>query len=128
MTNQTESIETEASTDLAGQNERVVMPNFEFWAILECHELKEDMWGIGIINGLHYSELDEIHDALKEEILESFDVEKDFPPNCSIDFIAKNVSHQEGQMSFPETGQWDFPPHYEMDISVIKINPFPDEA
>jgi len=107
---------------------RIVMPCFEFWAILEDHELKEDMWGIGIINGLHYSELDEIHDELKDYIIDQFDVKNEFPPNCSIDFLAENVTHEEGQMSFPETGQWDFPPHYEMDISVIKIEPFSEGA
>lgn len=46
----------------------------------------------------------------------------DLPLSCSVDFLATNISRNEGQMSFPETGQWDFPPHIEMDIEVINID------
>jgi hypothetical protein len=44
------------------------------------------------------------------------------PLNCTVNFLVTNMSRNEGQMSFPETGQWDFPPYIEMDIEVIKIN------
>jgi hypothetical protein len=27
-----------------------------------------------------------------------------------------STKHQQGQQSFPETGQWDFPPHWEFDL------------
>ena len=29
-----------------------------------------------------------------------------------------NISYDSGQISFPETGQWDFPPHYTYDIEL----------
>jgi len=96
----------------------VVMRSFEFWATLVDHELRDEMYGIGIIYGIHSSEFDQIHEELKDYIRE---IIEDFPPNCTINGMAKNVTYEEGQMSFPETGQWDFPPHYDMDISVVKV-------
>ena len=109
----------EQSEKTASPVDAVVIPSFEFWAVLTDGELGDEMYGIGIINGLHYSQLDDIHKELKDYII---DLKDDYPPNCIIDFLATNISYSEGQMSFPETGQWDFPPHYEMDIQVIKFS------
>ena len=107
----------EQSDIKASPVEAVVMPSFEFWAVLTDGELEDEMYGIGIINGLHYNQIDELHNDLKDYII---DLKDDYPLNCIIDFLATNISYNEGQMSFPETGQWDFPPHYEMDIQVIQ--------
>jgi len=96
------------------------MKSFDFWVQLDGHKIADEMYGIGIINGLHFAEIDQFHDELKDMFEDNFEYE-DFPPHCTIDLVANNVVFQEGQMSLPETGQWDFPPHYEMDISVKKV-------
>jgi hypothetical protein len=101
------------------------MSSFEFWAIIEDSKLDDDMYGIGIINGIHAATLDQIHEELKHYILDLIDR---FPSHSVVDFIAENVCHEGGQMSFPETGQWDFPPHYSMDIKVVKVKEYEKES
>ncbi len=39
-----------------------------------------------------------------------------------VKFKATKFSHHQGQMSFPETCQWDFPPHWEMDFNLIEFD------
>jgi len=96
----------------------VVMRSFEFWATLVNHELRDEEYGIGIINGIHISEFDQIREDLKYYLRE---IIEDYPPNCTINGIAKNVTFEEGRMSHPSIGQWDVPPHYCMQISVISV-------
>lgn len=107
------------------QVEITIKPNLTCWAMLINGKLEEDMYGIGLINGVYYNDLDEIHNSLKESI-ECYlvDIIDDLPLNCSVDFLVTNMRHNEGQMSFPETGQWDFCPYIEMDLEIIKIDDY----
>ena len=103
--------------------DKKIMPSFEGWAMLIDGKLEDEMYGIGLINGVHYGYLDEILNSLKESIeVYLADIIDDLPFNCSVDFCATNISRNNGQMSFPETGQWDFKPYMEMDIEVINIS------
>jgi len=108
------------------EHERVVMcekPSCTGFIYIQDGKICKDTSGIGYIFGLHSSEIESV---CKEAIFYFEDelVEFEKSDNCCVDFIAKNITHQEGQMTFPETGQWDFPPHYEMDITITKIEHF----
>jgi len=87
----------------------------------------EDEYGIGVVNGLSY---DMITDA-KKDIFESMQCELNeisIPSGAfSAEFTATEFSHEEGQMTFPETGQWDFAPHWEMKLKLNGFSCMPDE-
>jgi len=94
--------------------------NFEFSALFLDRAILDGCISIGIINGLTLCSVLKIQEALDDLILNDFDVEcLDEFGAFQVDFIAENVSYCDGQMSFPETGQWDFEPHYEMDLRVL---------
>ncbi len=91
----------------------------EAWAVLDCSGKfsHRDEAGIGIVHGVDYGQVEYM---LDEVISYMEDADFDAPKGADIvSFRLENFSHQEGQMTFPETGQWDFPPHWEMDIEVI---------
>ena len=85
--------------------------------------------GMGYVYGLHYGKLDDIFEAAISCFEEEGLVEN-FEPivNGYVRFTATNVSWDEGQMSFPEAGQWDFPPHWEMDITIDNVDMFPEDV
>lgn len=97
------------------------MRSCEFWVIITDHKVEDCHFGMGVINGLHAAEIDQIEVELKEIFDADFDIDCDFPANCAVDLVAENITYEQGQMSFPETGQWDFPPHYEIDMRVTYI-------
>ena len=82
--------------------------------------------GMGYVYGLHCGELEDILDAAIS-YFEDGDFEFEGIKFGMVDFIATKVIKQDGQMSFPETGQWDFPPHWEMDIRVTGVTLFEHE-
>ena len=92
---------------------------FKAWAIIgdDGELLSREERGIGVIYGMDQAEIDDLIGDLWGGI-EEMDLDVPCGAHCA-EFIVKNPVHQEGQMSFPETGQWDFPPHWEMDIKVI---------
>jgi hypothetical protein len=77
--------------------------------------------GMMDIYGLHCGSLDEILEAAIS-YFEGGDIDIEPIMGGYLTFTAQKVTHQDGQMTFPETGQWDFPPHWEMDISVDKVD------
>jgi len=103
---------------------------FDAWAILDNGELNGELsgreeTGIGSIHGVEFEWVREIYDN-GELWCYMEQVEIDPPANAIVvNFKVSNLSAQEGQMSFPETGQWDFPPHTEMDIEVIGYDIMP---
>ena len=101
---------------------------FEAWAILENGELSDkDETGIGTIHGVEFEWIREIYDN-GELWCYMEQVEIDPPANAIVvNFRVSNLSAQEGQQSFPETGQWDFPPHTEMDVEVIGYDIVPPQ-
>ena len=86
-----------------------------------------DMSFMTIVNGLNYGELDDMFKSALiyfiDEIVEGLEP----PKSGCVTFRATNISYDEGQMTFPETGQWDFCPYWEMDIQVLKVESFGDE-
>jgi hypothetical protein len=100
--------------------------SFTGWLVYDDGVIDKSCSGIGYIYGLHCSDLDGVFDAVVR-YFEDGDFEFEAIEHGSVDFIATNVIHQDGQMSFPETGQWDFPPHWEMDIEVAKVELFKHE-
>ncbi len=102
--------------------------SFQFWVFLTDGEIQDEMYSIGILNGINACEIDDLTIEMIEEVKDSYDLKKDFPPKCVIYFTAENITSMEGQMSFPETSQWDFPPYIEMDVYVTYIEGYPGEG
>lgn len=103
--------------------------SFNGWVSFDADgNIEQDMSGIGYIYGLHYNSVEDIFKNtlayFEEGILEGFTPKK----NSIVEFNAINILYQEGQMSFPETCQWDFPPHWEMDIEITNIQYYTDEG
>lgn len=72
--------------------------------------------GIGMINGLDYRAIEDMRRDLLES-MEAYVVDAEVPEGAVMaNFEASNFSYEEGQQTFPETCQWDFPPHWEMDL------------
>ena len=74
---------------------------------------------IGMINGVKFCVAWAIHEQLQNDISD-FICDEDMQGARLIEFTLSNISFNEGQMSFPETGQWDFPPHFEFVFTVTK--------
>lgn len=70
-----------------------------------------------IVNGIEFNMVDGASDEMMAEPSEYFEWLK--PGTWIVKYFVSNVSHEPGQMSFPETGQWDFPPHFEFDIKQV---------
>ena len=78
-----------------------------------------DLVGLGIVNGVTLGVASAIYEQLNDEVvdhLEGVNIDGD----RVLDFTLSNISFMDGQMSFPETGQWDFPPYFEFDLTVTK--------
>lgn len=96
-------------------------PSFEFWAVIENGEIHDDMYGIGLMNGIHSSEIESLTAEIDTYLAVSID---EFPDNATLHFLATNVFFEEAQQTFPETCALDFPPHWEMDVEIIKTELF----
>ena len=90
------------------------------WAVVSGGMI--DAFGLGTVRGLNFNALTDpaFMPNLREYIEELMEM-KDTPADCIIDFIISNVVRFPGQMTFPETGQWDMPPGWEMDIAVTNV-------
>jgi len=78
-----------------------------------------DLCDIGMINGVKFCDAWAIHEQLQNDIYD-FICDEDMQGDRLIEFTLSNISFNDGQMSFPETGQWDFPPHFEFVFTVTK--------
>ena len=90
--------------------------SFEAWVIVFGGFVDKETSGIGIINGLHYCELNDIFTSFID-CISNLDECDELPRDGVVNYLVTNVNHQEGQQSFPETGQWDFLPYWEMNLT-----------
>lgn len=101
--------------------EQLRVPYFEAWAILVDGKINpdfdDDEFGIGLVHDLNFGDLQYAMRDLFDYMLD-MDITPPDGAYC-VNFRVTNLSHESGQMSFPETGQWDFPPHWEMDVEII---------
>ncbi len=98
----------------------VIGPHFEAWALIHDRKITEyeEECGIGDVYGVEYELCREILERELSPYLQEAFINPPKEAHTAI-FRFSKFSHQEGQMSFPETGQWDFPPHWEMEVEVI---------
>ena len=93
----------------------------EGWILIYEGELQYDeTMGLGKINGVQFQTCCDLleNDLIKDAIEDTdFKAEK---RDGVVEFVITNLKWDKGQMSFPETGQWDFPPHWEFDIEITK--------
>lgn len=92
----------------------------------EDGSIDKESSGIKDIYGLHCGSLDEVLNSALGYFADNLVEIEPIKGGC-VTFTAKNVVHQDGQMTFPETGQWDFPPYWEMDISIDEVTIYTKE-
>lgn len=101
-------------------------------------KIDRDCSSASMLYNVHYGQVEDILDELLidnfydhgTDYFESLaidDEEVRLTGNGCIEFELTNLSWFDGQMSFPETCQWDIEPHWEFDFKVIKHEKFPDE-
>lgn len=107
--------------------------SLEGWLWFENGKLSEECSGVGMIHKAYYWDIEsvikDLHYAYSdcmdnEELLEKI---LEFKGVVVVNYLISNMVHQDGQMSFPETGQWDFPPYWEFDFKILKIEYIPCE-
>ena len=74
---------------------------------------------VGMIIGVEFNVASTINDQLVNDITDYL-CDEDTSGCRLIKFTISNISFNNGQMSHPETGQWDFLPHFEFDLTVTK--------
>jgi len=113
---------TDYAMKLGRANEKLAEAR-ESYVIIWLNELSLDiitlMYGNNVnLNNVFYGLLEDqgfidgIEAFLHDENLELGD--------SGLELKISSLSKQEGQMSHPETGQWDFPPYWECDIELHK--------
>lgn len=88
-----------------------------YWVVL-ADDGKVDTGDISTIYGLDYNQCTQCIDALLEmaqDVINDNDIPSD---TLSVEFKVTNFEWFEGQMTFPETGQWDFAPGWEFDMEI----------
>jgi len=95
-------------------------PHLEYWAPIHDGKLTahREECSVGMINGIEQGVIFGAEDDLFES-LEALLEGKEIPEKAfGVSVIVSNFCHEDGQMTFPETGQWDFPPYWEMDMKI----------
>lgn len=93
----------------------LVRPSIEGWGLFNSEGIfHKDEIGLGLINGVNFESCCQLLEELKDGLEDFFTPEKKV--EGLIEFKITNLSWDDGQMTFPETGQWDYPPHWEYDI------------
>ncbi len=106
----------------------------EAWIFYVDGEICRETSGAGIIYGVHYGHVEQIIDEVIDNFHDWFsdyidDENDDFlSGNGIIEFEIKNISWDEGQQSFPESGLWDYLPHWDLNIELKSNEKFPDEV
>ena len=119
--------ETKKIADGSDRLDELVRPSLEGWGLFSKHGLfHKDEIGLGIINGVNFEVCCQLLEELKDSLEDFFKPEEE--KEGLIEFTISNLSWDDGQMTFPETGQWDFPPHWEYDIEITKTEYFPEES
>lgn len=88
---------------------------------------KDGMSYMTLVNGLEYLILDDLFEEALSYFTEEGILDFEPPRSGCVTFKATNIHYDKGQMTFPETGQWDYCPHWEMDIEVLEVEKFPEE-
>jgi len=99
----------------------------EGWILFDDHKIDEECSGIGMVYGVHMGHVEQIFEEAIRDINVN-NIEIDLSGTGCVNFEINNITYCEGQMTFPETGQWDFPPHWEFDFKVLEIERFDDEG
>lgn len=99
----------------------------EGWLLFDDGKIDEECSGIGMIWGVHAGNIEEILEEFIKNIKEG-DIEIDLSGVGCVNFEINNIFHCEGQMTFPETCQWDFPPYWEFDFKILEIERFDNEV
>lgn len=97
-------------------------PYFEAWALLDANGKVSDCEeerGIGVIYGVDLETVLEISKTLWINL----EIEEK-PEATLVNFKVTNITHEEGQQTFPETCQWDFLPYFEYHVEDIKFDLF----
>ena len=95
-------------------NDKKDTPSLNSWIIIN-KDGSTETGGTGMINGVDFNQVCQMEGNIYEEmenILEDIKIPKDA---IGASFLMSDFVHEEGQMTFPETGQWDFPPHWTME-------------
>lgn len=101
--------------------------SLEGWLWFENGKLDKECSGVGMIYKAYYGTIESIlkdlyyaySDYIDDE--ETLDKILEYKGGVIVDYLISNMVHQDGQMTFPETGQWDFPPYWELDFKILKI-------
>ena len=73
---------------------------------------------VGMINGIEQSVIFGA-DEDTFETLEALLTDREIPSGVTGVVVTVSKFHfEEGQMTFPETGQWDIAPYWEMDMAI----------
>ena len=83
-----------------------------------------DMSFMTVVNGLQYLQLEDMFKGALSYFTDDGLLDLEPPKSGYVTFKATNISYDKGQMTFPETGQWDFCPYWEMDIQVLTVESF----
>lgn len=78
---------------------------------------KYDWLAPGLVNGVTFPEVEGVITEIEIDPREFF--EWDSPGVWIVKYFVSNITFEQGQMSLPETGQWDFPPHFEFEVKRI---------
>ncbi|MBT9173885.1 MAG: hypothetical protein DDT21_02291 [Syntrophomonadaceae bacterium] len=99
---------------------------FNAWAIVHDGEIAtKDEIGIGVIYGYDFAAMNDL--LTSGELYEAMCLDKIEIPNgaIAINFRGTNLYRESGQQTFPETGQWDFPPCWMFDLEITGFDYMP---
>lgn len=89
-------------------------------SVLETPWESDTPFIIGEVHGLDFHLVEQFYknDDLIHS-LQELEIEWE-DENQPVEIKVHSLSWFEGQMSFPETNQWDFPPSWEFELEIIK--------
>jgi hypothetical protein len=103
----------------------------EGWIMYSDGVIDKDCSGAGMIYGVRYFAVAQIIDELikyfGDYFSDEFPEDYELNGNGCISFELTNISFFEGQISFPESGQWDIAPHWEFYAKITKHEKWEDE-
>lgn len=108
----------------------MVESRIEAYLFYSDGEIDRDCSSAGMIHGVHYGQIEQILDEVYKSFDDLFsdyigDSEDFLSGHGCIDYTIKNISWDDGQQSFPESGLWDFLPHWDFNIEITKHEKFP---
>lgn len=94
-------------------------------------EIDRDCSTAGMIYGVHYCKVEEILEEVYNYFNDWFsdyigDSDDFLSGSGAIDYTIKDISWDDGQQSFPESGLWDYLPHWEFRIEITRHEKWDD--